>query len=116
MNGSRNYLSEWDFYQFFRFPTMRLYRKKLFQIFLLPDFIVLCYYRVERHGRGRDFYMAKTHRVSGRAVIIKDGCILLNKFNKGQYFNFPGGGVEEGETLVDTTDFVQPIQKSCLTM
>ena len=45
--------------------------------------------------------MAKTHRVSGRAVIIKDGCILLNKFNNGQYYNFPGGGVEEGETLVE---------------
>jgi 8-oxo-dGTP diphosphatase len=45
--------------------------------------------------------MAKTHRASGRAVIIKDGHILLNKFNNGQYYNFPGGEVKEGETLAE---------------
>lgn len=45
--------------------------------------------------------MAKTHRASGRAVIIKDGCILLTKFKNGQYYNFPGGRVEEGETLAE---------------
>lgn len=43
--------------------------------------------------------MTKTHRVSGRAVIIEDGKILLNKFRNGLYYNFPGGGVEDGETL-----------------
>lgn len=43
--------------------------------------------------------MAKTHRASGRAVVIKDDKILLTKFKNGQYYNFPGGGVEEGETL-----------------
>lgn len=47
--------------------------------------------------------MAKTHRVSGRAVIIEDGKILLNKFRNGLYYNFPGGGVEAGETLAECT-------------
>lgn len=47
--------------------------------------------------------MTKTHRVSGRAVIIEDGKILLNKFRNGLYYNFPGGGVEDGETLAECT-------------
>ena len=45
--------------------------------------------------------MAKTHRASGRAVVIKDNKILLTKYMNGQYYNFPGGGVEEGETLAE---------------
>jgi 8-oxo-dGTP pyrophosphatase MutT (NUDIX family) len=48
-------------------------------------------------------YMAKTHRVSGRAVVIKEGKILLTKFKNGLYYNFPGGGVEAGETLAECT-------------
>jgi 8-oxo-dGTP diphosphatase len=47
--------------------------------------------------------MAKTHRVSGRAVIIKEDRILLTKFKNGLYYNFLGGGVEEGETLSECT-------------
>jgi 8-oxo-dGTP pyrophosphatase MutT (NUDIX family) len=47
--------------------------------------------------------MAKTHRASGRAVVIKDGRLLLTKYKNGQYYNFPGGGVEEGETLAECT-------------
>lgn len=45
--------------------------------------------------------MAKTHRASGRAVVIKNSQILLTKFKNGQYYNFPGGGVKEGETLAE---------------
>lgn len=45
--------------------------------------------------------MAKTHRASGRAVVIRDAQILLTKYMNGQYYNFPGGGVEEGETLAE---------------
>lgn len=37
-------------------------------------------------------------RVSSRAIIIKDNAILLNDFGGGQYYNFIGGGIEEGET------------------
>lgn len=45
--------------------------------------------------------MAKTHRASGRAVVIKEDKILLMKYKNGQYYNFPGGGVNEGETLAE---------------
>ena len=50
MNWSRNYLNGKDKLQFFRFHPTRLYRNKLFQIFLLPDYIVLCYYQLEKQG------------------------------------------------------------------
>lgn len=40
-------------------------------------------------------------RVSVRAVIVRAGMILLVKFNdeSGPHYNYPGGGVEQGETL-----------------
>jgi len=47
--------------------------------------------------------MARTHRVSGRAVVLKEDKILLTKFKNGLYYNFPGGGVEAGETLAECT-------------
>ena len=37
-------------------------------------------------------------RVSSRAIIVRDDAILLNCFGDGQYYNFPGGGIEENET------------------
>ena len=43
--------------------------------------------------------LIKSHRVSGRAVVIHDNNILLNKFGDGLYYNLPGGGVEEGESV-----------------
>ncbi len=39
------------------------------------------------------------YRIKSRTIIIKDNMILLNKFNNGEYYNLPGGGVEEEETL-----------------
>lgn len=43
----------------------------------------------------------KTHRLSGRAIIIEDGKLLLIKYRHCLYYNFPGGGVHEGETLAE---------------
>ncbi|WP_066502529.1 NUDIX domain-containing protein [Abyssisolibacter fermentans] len=39
------------------------------------------------------------YRLSARAIVIKDDKVLLNKFNNGEYYNLPGGGVEVDETL-----------------
>ncbi len=41
---------------------------------------------------------------SARAVIVKDGSLLLMKrFKMGeQYYTLPGGGIEEGETAAET--------------
>lgn len=36
-------------------------------------------------------------RVSARAVIFHEGCVLLNQFGDGVYYNFPGGGIEARE-------------------
>jgi len=36
-------------------------------------------------------------RVSARAVIFHEGCVLLNRFGGGVYYNFPGGGIEARE-------------------
>lgn len=41
------------------------------------------------------------YRLSARAIVINDNHILLNEFNKGEYYNLPGGGLELGETLKD---------------
>ena len=41
------------------------------------------------------------YRLSARALIIKDGKILLNEFDNGDYYNLPGGGVELDESLKD---------------
>lgn len=41
------------------------------------------------------------YRLSVRALIINEDKILLNEFNDGEYYNFPGGGLEVGETLRD---------------
>lgn len=40
-------------------------------------------------------------RVGVSAAIVKDGAVLLVEFNDktGTHFNFPGGGVEPGESL-----------------
>lgn len=43
--------------------------------------------------------MKRTHRVSGRAVILRQGSLLLMSYKDGEYYNFPGGAVEPGETL-----------------
>jgi len=45
--------------------------------------------------------LKKSHRVGARAVVIHDGKILLNEFGNGLYYNLPGGGVDEGETIKD---------------
>jgi 8-oxo-dGTP pyrophosphatase MutT (NUDIX family) len=37
-------------------------------------------------------------RISSRAIIIHKDKILLNEFDKGKYYNFIGGGIEEKET------------------
>ena len=37
-------------------------------------------------------------RISGRGIVVSKNRILLNKFGEGEYYNFPGGGVEPGET------------------
>lgn len=42
--------------------------------------------------------MGRGIRVSSRAVIVYGNRILLNEFGGGRYYNFPGGGIEEGET------------------
>ena len=38
-------------------------------------------------------------RVSSRAIIFKDDKVLLNCFGNSLYYNFPGGGIEEFETV-----------------
>jgi 8-oxo-dGTP diphosphatase len=43
--------------------------------------------------------MSYTHRISGRGVVIHDDKILLNMFGDGAYYNIPGGGVEQGESI-----------------
>jgi 8-oxo-dGTP pyrophosphatase MutT (NUDIX family) len=45
--------------------------------------------------------LKKTHRVGARAVVIHDSKILLNEFGGGLYYNLPGGGVEDGESVKD---------------
>jgi 8-oxo-dGTP pyrophosphatase MutT (NUDIX family) len=39
------------------------------------------------------------HRLSSRAIVIKNHQLLLNEFDHGSYYNFPGGGLEDDETL-----------------
>jgi 8-oxo-dGTP diphosphatase len=48
--------------------------------------------------------MNKVHRVSAKAVVIKDGAILLIKKtgSGGDYFLLPGGGQNHGEPLNET--------------
>ena len=36
-------------------------------------------------------------RVSARAIVFNDDKVLLNRFGKGNYYNFPGGGIEKNE-------------------
>lgn len=38
-------------------------------------------------------------RVSARGIVIHENKILMNEFGSGEYYNIPGGGVEQGETL-----------------
>jgi len=40
-------------------------------------------------------------RVSSRAVVVHEGNLLLNCFGGGLYYNFPGGGIEQGETAFE---------------
>jgi len=49
--------------------------------------------------------MARTD-ITSRAIIIKDGKILLmhRRKHKEEYFVLPGGGVEEGETPIETVN------------
>ena len=37
-------------------------------------------------------------RPSSRAIIVKDGKVLLNYIAKHECYEFPGGGIEAGET------------------
>jgi len=39
------------------------------------------------------------YRLSIRAIIVNEDRILLNEFNNGEYYNLPGGGLEDGESL-----------------
>jgi len=41
-------------------------------------------------------------RVSARAIILRENKILLNCFGDGVYYNFPGGGIEQGENALQT--------------
>lgn len=41
-------------------------------------------------------------REAVRAVIVKDGAIALVKSLKENYYKFPGGGIEENESHIDT--------------
>ncbi len=41
------------------------------------------------------------HRLGARAIVLHNGCILLNEFSSG-YYNIPGGGMEQGESARDT--------------
>ena len=42
-------------------------------------------------------------RVSANAVIVRDNHVLVVEFDdeSGVHFNFPGGGIEADETIVD---------------
>lgn len=42
--------------------------------------------------------MSHTIRVSARAIVLHENAVLLNEFDNGLYYNFPGGGIEESET------------------
>lgn len=44
------------------------------------------------------------YRLSARGIVLKDGCVLLNEFNHGEYYNIPGGGVEVDEALRDAVE------------
>ena len=46
--------------------------------------------------------MSYTHRISGRGVVIHNNKILLNMFGNGAYYNIPGGGVEQGESIKES--------------
>jgi 8-oxo-dGTP diphosphatase len=52
-------------------------------------------------------------RVGVSAVIVRDGAILLVKFDdeSGPHFNLPGGGVETGETLAEALR--REVQEEC---
>ena len=39
-------------------------------------------------------------RVSSRAIIFNQGKVLLNCFGNGEYYNFPGGGIEKEENAL----------------
>ena len=44
--------------------------------------------------------MSQSIRVSARAIVLHEEQILLNCFGDGLYYNFPGGGIEHGETAL----------------
>ena len=45
--------------------------------------------------------MSQSIRVSSRAILLHNNQILLNCFGDGLYYNFPGGGIEPGETAIE---------------
>jgi 8-oxo-dGTP diphosphatase len=62
-------------------------------------------------GPGRDRI-----RVAANAVIVRDGSVLLVEFSGGTpsaHFNFPGGGVELGETLEEAVRR-EVLEETCL--
>lgn len=42
------------------------------------------------------------HRDAARAVILRDGKLAMVHSQEDGYYKFPGGGVEAGESLIDT--------------
>ena len=43
--------------------------------------------------------MSHKVRIRAAAILIHEDKILLNEFDNGKYYNFPGGGLEANETL-----------------
>ncbi len=41
-------------------------------------------------------------RVSARAIVFNNDKLLLNSFGDGEYYNFPGGGIEKDENALQT--------------
>jgi 8-oxo-dGTP diphosphatase len=43
--------------------------------------------------------MADHIRLSARGIVVDNRKVLLNEFGSGVYYNIPGGGIEQGETV-----------------
>lgn len=63
----------------------------------------------------RQSLMEDTIRVAANAIVVRDGKALLVGFDDeaGSHYNFPGGGVEVGETLADTLRR-ETLEETCL--
>ena len=56
----------------------------------------------ELRGEGIENLENVFPRPSVRGIIIRDGRVAMVESRKYHYWKFPGGGIEEGETLCDT--------------